>query len=117
MCVSLAEDATVMRRSCSVLATGSDVTTKSCVEGQCFLWSGCCTVDCAEQHLDDQNGVVLHLFDAYCSCFGPEKVSFDSTALCKEVLGTSPSASRAETIKSPAVGVQVLRIAMEGTFV
>jgi len=73
-------------------------------------------VDHAEQHLDDQNGV-LHLFDAYCSCFGPEKVSFDSTALCKEVLGTSPSASRAETIKSPAVGVQVLRITMEGTFV
>ena len=65
-------------------------------------------VDRAEQHLDDQNGVVLHLFDAYCSCFGPEKVSFDSTALCKEVLGTSPSASRAETNKSPTVGVQVL---------
>jgi len=106
-----------MRRSCSVLATGSAVTTKSCVEGQCFLWSGCCTVDCAEQHLDDQNGVVLHLFDAYCFCFVPEKVSFDSTALCKEVLGTSPSASRAETIKSSAVGVQVLRITMEGTFV
>jgi len=117
MCVSLAEDATVMRRSCSVLATGSAVTTKSCVEGQCFLSSGCCTVDCAEQHLDDQNGVLLHLFDAYCFCFVPEKVSFDSTALCKEVLGTSPSASRAETIKSSAVGVQVLRITMEGTFV
>jgi len=74
-------------------------------------------VDRAEQHLDDQNGVVLHLFDAYCFCFVPEKVSFDSTALCKEVLGTSPSASRAETIKSSAVGVQVLRITMEGTFV
>ncbi len=97
-----------MRRSCSVLATGSTVTTKICVEGQCFLWSGCCTVNCAEQHLDDQNSVVLHLLDAYCFCFVPEKVSFGSTALCEEVLGTSPSALRAEIIKSPAVGVQVL---------
>jgi len=97
-----------MCRSCSVLATGSAVATEICVEGQCFLWSEFCTVDCAEQPLHDQNSVVVHLLDAYCFCFVPEKVSFDSTALCKEVLGTSPSASRAETIKSPAVGVQVL---------
>lgn len=58
-----------MRRSCSVSATGSAVTTKTCVEGQCFLWSACCTIACAEQHLDDQNGVVSHLFDAYYFLF------------------------------------------------
>ncbi len=97
-----------MRRSCSVLATGSAVTTKSCVEGWCFLWSEFCTIYFAEQHLNDRHCVVLHLLDAYCFCFVPEMVSFDSTALCKEVLGTSPSASRAETNKSPTVGVQVL---------